>query len=74
MNHSTPDKEMPVTTLLSRRLFVSQTGDLCGLDTQNGMNLDETVSMLVSNSIEDLAHHPEPANVPGEEVYPSPAS
>jgi len=74
MNHSTPDKEMPVITLVNLRLFLGQLDDLCALATQNGMTLDETVSMLVSNSIEDLAHHPEPANVPGEEVDPSPAS
>ena len=74
MNHSTPDKEMPVTTLVNLRLFLGQLEELEAFARENGMTLDEAVSMLVSNSIEDLAHHPEPANVPGEEVDPSPAS
>ena len=74
MNRSIPDRSKPVTTLVNLRLFLGQLEQLEAFARENGMSLDQAVSMLVSNSIEDLAHEPEPANVPGEEVDPSPAS
>ena len=74
MNRSTPDKAMPVTTLVNLRLFLGQLEELEAFARENHMTLDQAVSMLVSNSIEDLALEPGVAILQSEEIEPPIAS
>lgn len=74
MNRSIPDKAMPVTTLVNLRLFLGQLEELEAFARENHMTLDQAVSMLVSNSIEDLALEPGVAILQSEEIEPPIAS
>ena len=74
MNRSIPDKAMPVTTLVNLRLFLGQLEELEAFARENRMTLDQAVSMLVSNSIEDLALEPGVAILQSEEIEPPIAS
>jgi len=58
-NPCTRDKEMLITTLINLRLWSGQLQDLEDFSNENQMDLNETVSMLVSKGLEDL-HHEEP--------------
>jgi len=50
---------MLITTLINLRLWSGQLQDLEDFSNENQMDLNETVSMLVSKGLEDL-HHEEP--------------
>ena len=58
-NPCTRDKEMLITTLINLRLWSGQLQDLEDFSNENQMDLNETVSMLVSKGLEDL-HREEP--------------
>lgn len=50
---------MLITTLINLRLWSGQLQDLEDFSNENQMDLNETVSMLVSKGLEDL-HREEP--------------
>ena len=74
MNHSTPDKNMPVTTLVNLRLWRVQMEELEAFAKNTEMTVDEAVSAFVSKGLEDLAYEAGVAILQSEEIEPPLAS
>ena len=70
MNRSTPDKNMPITTLVNLRLWNGQMQELEAFASRNKLKLDHVVSAFVSKGLEDLARESETAILQDEEIEP----
>ena len=70
MNRSTPDKNMPITTLVNLRLWNGQMQQLEAFASRNKLKLDHVVTAFVSNGLEDLARESEAAILQDEEIEP----
>ena len=70
MSRSTPDKNMPITTLVNLRLWNGQMQELEAFASRNKLKLDHVVSAFVSKGLEDLARESEAAILQDEEIEP----